>query len=227
MDDSDPEILEYYDFYGSKPGNFLCLVAGTHGNEPAGSVFLYDFVLFLKKNPDFLKRGKLRIIPAVNKWGLMRDIRYNNDHFGVLPKSDINRNYTEEGGTEPISQNVVDLVNGANLVMDFHEGWGYHRCQKSSIGSSLTPTSYGPAMKISDSIVGKINDNINQSCKLFSSMPGKSCEISSTLGCHMQKNKLPYILMETTGQNNIQNISVRTNQVKIAVLTALDSLNFI
>ena len=43
--------------------------------------------------------------------------------------------------------------------------------------------------------------------------PYESCTIKSTLACYMQKHKRPYILMETTGQNDIQPMHVRVRQI--------------
>jgi len=236
-------ILEYYDFgYNQSEGPYLCLVAGTHGNEPAGTIFLRALAARLLTNPDIIKKGRLRIIPAINQWGLDRNIRYNSDYFGVTPKSDINRNYTVDGGTEEISENVVRLIDGATLVIDFHEGWGYHLCQSQSVGSTLTPTDYFPAPVIADVAVSTINslpdehglndisprDGYRQpECKRFTAIRGQSCKIPTTLACYMQKNELPYILVETTGQNSIQPMSIRTAQIETIIKTAMMSLGMI
>lgn len=211
--------LEYYDFYGILPGPYLCLIAGTHGNEPAGTIALE---LLLKKIPEILNRGHIRVIPRINSWGLDNNIRYK-DYFGILPDSDVNRNYTKSGGTEKISKNVIKLTYNADLVIDFHEGWGYHRCQPSSIGSTLTPTDFHPAPMISDAIVNILNEKLIN-CKKFLSLYNESCKIETTLACYMQNNKRPYILVETTGQNNIQPINIRVEQINNIVINAINML---
>jgi hypothetical protein len=238
-DENIQSVLEYYDFTApsDEKGPYLCLIAGTHGNEPAGTIFLRFLAQKLIQNPQILKKGRLRIIPAINQWGLDRNVRYNGDYFGIASKSDINRNYTENGGTEDISQDVINLIQDASLVIDFHEGWGYHLCQPESVGSTLTPTDYYPALNISDLAVFNINSQPSEHgilegdrsprCKIFSAIRGQSCKIPSTLACHMQKNKKAYILVETTGQNDIQKLSIRTKQIETIVKTAMQNLGII
>jgi predicted deacylase len=219
--------LEVYDFQANAPGKFLCLIGGTHGNEPAGMLALREIVGELQRDPTLLKNGRIRIIPAVNQWGLERNIRYNHDYTGIMPRSDINRNYTSEGGTDYISREIIDLIKGADLVIDFHEGWGYHICQPSSVGSTLSPSDYGMAPIIARKAVDAINSSSvsASNCKKFMVLPNESCKIGTTLACHMQKNHLPYILVETTGQNDIQPKQVRIDQAKIVARTAFSILS--
>jgi predicted deacylase len=213
--------VEYYDFHNSD-SPFICLIAGTHGNEPAGTIALGRWIKYLQDKK--IVRGHIRIIPKINKWGLDRNIRYQ-DYFGILPYSDINRNYNESGGTDNISRHVIELTRNADLVIDFHEGWGYHICQPTSIGSTLTPTDY--AADISAKIVDAINSTGLVGCKKFLSIPNESCKIESTLACYMQNNRRPYILVETTGQNNIQPLDVRINQIDIVINTVLRDFNML
>lgn len=216
--------LQYYDFSyqnGPTPGPFICLIAGTHGNEPAGSVALNELVQQWQQNPPKFV-GHIRVIPNINTWGLANNVRYKS-FLSFLPDADINRNYNENGGTDEISREVVTLTKGADLVIDFHEGWGYHVCQPTSVGSTLTPSDFSPAPEIAQVAVANINastPNTGSNC-IFAVLRGASCDIKTTIACHMQKNQRPYILVETTGQNNIQPLRTRTDQVKMVVASAL------
>jgi hypothetical protein len=225
--------LEMYDIKGSQPGPFICLVAGTHGNEPAGTLALRQMM----QNGEFtVQKGHLRIIPCVNSWGIQNNVRYQSPGGIFSSTGDVNRNYNSEGGTDPISDQVINLVAGADLVIDFHEGWGYHRCQPTSVGSSLSPTDFSPAPELAAQMVDKLNTDIaanpppgktavNPDCKKFMVLGQESCTIQSTLACHMQKNNRAYILVETTGQEDIQPPEVRMSQVKSVVQTALQYMN--
>ena len=53
----------------------------------------------------------------------------------------------------------------------------------------------------------------------------RPCNIESSFGCYNYKNNKKYILIETSGQNNIQKMEVRKNQVKIVIDTVLDYFN--
>lgn len=214
---SNNKKIIYYDII-STPRPLICFIAGTHGNEPAGTNALMRLITTFHNT---LKKGTIRIIPAVNVWGLLNSNRYTSK-LGVLTEnSDINRNYTGEG-TEILSKTILNLIKNADMVVDFHEGWGYHKCQPSSIGSTINPTSNINAESIAKLAVKKINKNMNlKGCKEFSCLHN-SCEISSTLSCNMETNNKPYILVETTGQNNIQPMETRIKQINIIIKTVLN-----
>lgn len=180
------------------------MIAGTHGNESSGVLALYTLVHALQSGTLKIQHGSLRIIPCVNVWGTSRNVRYAYDKLGLLPKSDINRNYTAAGGTDPISKQVIQLTQSADLILDFHDGWGFHTCQPQSVGSTLTPTNTDLAITLAQQAVKKINESIFVNCKKFSCLLNESCTIPTTLACHMQTNRRNYILIETTCQNGIQ-----------------------
>jgi predicted deacylase len=212
--------LKYFDIVHRQPGPFVCLVGGTHGNEPAGAVALLELAQRIT-----IPRGKLRIIPAVNEWGLLHNNRYRSPLGAALATGDINRNYRENGAVDEISRKVLELTRGADLVIDFHEGWGFHQCQPASVGSTLTPTDFEPAPQVAAAAVGEINQRFGLGgCKKFASLRDESCTIGTTLACHMQRNARPYILVEITGQNDIQPLNLRVAQVAAVVEVAVREL---
>lgn len=219
---ADHELPEVYDIIGSEPGPFICIISGTHGNEPAGTIALKDMLNMT------ITRGRIRIIPAINPWGLRRYVRYAPG--GMF--NDINRNYARNIGApredpltsrEYISTAVLALIRGADLVLDFHEGWGYSNSTRFSIGSSVTPSTHGVAPALSSNLVSAINDEFKlDGHKKFTLRTHKSCSIEGTLGCRMQHDQRPYILIETTGQFGAQSLEKRISQVKFAVLYSLE-----
>jgi hypothetical protein len=62
-----------------------------------------------------------------------------------------------------------------------------------------------------------INMDIKDKLKHFVSPDQAACHIPTTLRCFVEKNNIEYILMETSGQGNIQPINVRIKQIHSAI----------
>src|SRR5690348_8821262 len=96
--------IKYYDFglSSSQIGSLasssqfdtgVCFIAGVHGNEPAGTQALKDLLQtnYFKEAAQ-TKNIRIRVIPAVNEWGLSHNTRYQLNP--IYP--DINRNFLGE-----------------------------------------------------------------------------------------------------------------------------------
>ncbi len=195
-------------------GKTICLISGTHGNEPSGPNALDYFIERLRTQASdtnirkkIINKGIIKIIPRVNRFGLYFNTRYN---LSIFP--DINRNYSDNG-REYISKFILQQITDADLVIDFHDGWGYHTDNKGSIGSTLSPTNFNSTISLSEDVVTIVNKKITEERKKFVVLKGKSCDISSSLSCHCQKNNKEYILVETSGQNNLQPLDITSRQV--------------
>lgn len=186
-----------------------------HGNEPAGSEALNELVKTLK-----LKKGELIVIPKVNEFGLMFGTRYN---LSLDP--DINRNYEENGGRCEKSRSITKIISNADLVIDLHEGWGFHLVSPNSIGSTISPSSNILGQTISKKCVDMINKTISMPTHKFQVLGKRSCEIPNSLACYCERKQIPYILVETPGQNNVQPLELRKKQHLIIVKTALAYLH--
>jgi hypothetical protein len=154
----------------------------------------------------------IRVIPCVNKFGFKFNTRYQNNIFNP----DINRNYANKGLCR-ISRQIIELTNDMDLVVDFHEGWGFHRFQPDSLGSTLTVTKN--ITDLGKKIIDNINKGIKEDIYKFELL-NDICDIKNTLACYLSNKK--FILVETSGQNDIQPIGVRTGQIKIIIDTLLD-----
>lgn len=219
---------EYGDFSRSKYK--IAIIGGTHGNEPAGTAALEMLVgedyfdNYVKNHPDV----SIRVVPRVNEWGLKLGTR-NQLH---LSYPDVNRNYAidergNEVGKEPTSRQVIELTKDADLVIDLHEGWGYHLVTPSSIGSTLS-FSGEIAKMLAHNAVSYINKRIRDATRKFIVLDPKgypSCDIPSTLRCIKNLVKKDYILIETTGQNDIQPLMVRVNQQQMLIRNILDNIS--
>jgi len=204
--------------YSSKqPGKTIMLVGGVHGNEPSGAHALTNLCGMLDSGKVVLKRGKLIIVPVANEWGINHYERGN----GQFLNSDVNRNFTESGPADDISAALAKLSKGADLVFDFHEGWGYHKINPESIGSTITSSSDPAIQKLAQDTVELLNKDISNPGKKFTHRVNDACDITTTLGCQVQRSGGKYMLIETTGQNEIQSRAVRVNQALGAALHVL------
>jgi predicted deacylase len=194
----------------------LLLVGSTHGNEPAGTIAVREFM----KNIPKLKRGSVTIIEAVNPCGIINDTR-ESPNFGLNKiGGDINRTYpakiTGKIGSKQ-AQTVIKYLNIANYVIDFHEGYSWHKMNKSSVGATLTPNKYKfkdfkTSIDISENVVNTLNQSIVDEQKKWGIRNNLNCDIKRTLNCYSYLLKKPYVLVETVGQKDIQHIDIRKNE---------------
>jgi len=205
----------------------VLLVAGTHGNEPAGSVSLNNII---KKNNIKLKKGSITFISEVNPCGLRNNIR-DTYNFGIGKfGGDINRTYPiKEGGKIKSKQAeiVINYVKKADYILDFHEGYSWYKIDKNSVGSTLTPSGFKNINKISEVIINKLNKNITDENKEWMIRYDKSCDIYHTLNCYSYNIRKPYILIETAGQDDVQPLDIRVNQNYTIINGLLEELQMV
>ena len=203
--------IEVYEFDSKVKGIHLLLIGGTHGNEPSGSVALFKFIKEMQDKKYNLKIGKITIIPKPNKLGLLFNKR---NLLHRLYNKDLNRNYprnAKEKALDPISAKIMDYVNKSDWILDFHEGWGYIYENKGSMGSGIFPGNTENSITMANNILTSINSAINSENK-FGLEKEKHPDIRSlkSYANYLQKN---YILIETSGQNDIQPIEIRVEQI--------------
>jgi hypothetical protein len=211
-------ILQYYcnnieviEFDSKVKGINLLLIGGTHGNEPSGSVALTKFINDIKEEKYILKTGKITIIAKPNKLGILFNTR---NLLHRLTNKDLNRNYprnAKEKPLDPISAKIIQYVNKSDWILDFHEGWGYIYENKGSMGSGIFPGNTKDSITMAHNILTSINSAINSNNK-FGLEEGIHPNIRSlkSYANYLEKN---YILIETSGQNNIQPLEIRVQQV--------------
>lgn len=214
---TDCSKLDIVVFDSGVAGPTIGMVGSVHGNEPAGSYTLTKMVAEGAFKP---RKGKIIIIRQANPCGLLKNTREN-----PITTNDINRQFTENGGLDESSMRIVETLKPCDVILDFHEGWGFHLETKASsnpfgqisVGSTLTPGDHKFWRTLAPAIVDKINENIADPLKRFSIIWNASCKIPSSLNCYAAKNDRPYMLIETSGQNNIQPMSVRVGQNLIII----------
>jgi hypothetical protein len=205
--------IKYYDF-GNKNSNIkICLIGGTHGNERASVIYL-NYLINKKYFESIKKDIYIRVIPCVNKFGFLFNLRYRFHLFNP----DINRNYINNG-LDNISKQIISLTKDMDLIVDFHEGWGFHKINPSSLGSTITVTN--SITDLGQKILSNINSTIKNEKYKFEILYDV-CDIKSSLLCYHSNKK--FILVETSGQNNIQPLVIRTKQIQIILDTIFNNI---
>lgn len=95
------------------PGPVIGFVGGVHGNEPAGTYTLSKMI----ENGEFKpKKGKIVVIRRANPCGLAKNVREN-----PWTGNDINRQFSEKGGSDDSSRQIIKDLEGCHMIIDFHE----------------------------------------------------------------------------------------------------------
>ena len=215
---------EIYIYDSHNPGPTILVVAGTHGNEPAASIYFTDLI---KNNKIKIKSGKLIIIPRVNSCALKMNLR-STPLIG-----DINRKYElvdgkinkvngeinkVNGQTNGINKQIIEIIkmNKIDFVLDFHEGYDFHKINESSLGTTITYTNdkTGKAEEIGEKIIDRLNETIIDKRKHFELLDFNYKPIDGTLLEYLSGLNISGILIETSGQNNIQPLNVRIKQIE-------------
>lgn len=223
--------FEYYIYksedFNKNTDKTIMIISGTHGNEPAGYYEINNLIKELKNNRLKLQKCKLILVPGVNYCALKLNMR------SVPIFGDINRKYPTSINKQPhnkINKKILELAKDTDFILDFHEGWGYHRKNSASIGSTLSPANTELSKNLSFSIAQELNKTIAEEYKKFkvltndknkiienSYIYGKNEDIKGTLLYYETIMNKDYILVETTGQNNGQSLNIRTKQINFII----------
>lgn len=156
-----PYSTEVYVLCGVAPGPAVLILGGVHGDEPAGSLAAEETRLFP------VKRGKLIVIPRVNKLALEQGVR-TLPHIG-----DINRSYPGNPvgiPSEQITHAIAELIeqHHVSMLIDLHEGRAFHRLDKTSVGQTILFAANERSTLLAMAAVEHINTQISERHKLFS-----------------------------------------------------------
>jgi len=209
---------EYFIYQGKTPGPTILIVATTHGNEPGGYYAIRGIMDQLNQQKISLIKGRIIFVPIVNYCGYQLN---NREHNTV---GDINRLYLEGTNMNIINDLVIRLSKEADFIVDFHEGWDFNKMNNLSLGSTITPSQTKISKEVAKLVVNNINQNITESNKKFSVIKYQKC--IGTLTDYYQMNK-DYILIELTGQNDIQPKELRKNQGMSSIKTVLNYFDLI
>ena len=205
---------EYFTYSSKLPGPTILILGATHGNEPVGYYAIKEYMDMLNKQDIILKKGKIIFVPSVNYCGLKYNTR-ENPAYG-----DINRLYNINKDMNVINKLIIKLVKESDFIIDFHEGYSFNKLNKTSLGSTITPVDSSVSNDVAKLVVSNLNANISEDYKKFDII--KDDEIKYTLRDYISNNeKKDYILVEITGQNDIQPLELRKNQALVIISSVL------
>jgi predicted deacylase len=205
--------LDVLVFSGASPGPTVLLVGGTHGNEPAGAHALSRLASELQSGLLSAKAGKIIIVPQANKCGLSLGTRFQPQNIltlGLSGSLDLNRSYSEASPGCELASSIGGLASEADWVLDLHEGWGFHKIENDSMGSGVYFGKSEQARQVAQQITSALNQLIQPEIKQFVCQEWK--DTPGTLRSLADKTNTNYILIETSGQNDIQPLQVRSDQ---------------
>lgn len=151
----------YYDNDSGKPGPTVVVVGGMHGNETAGYTAARQLTNLIPK------RGRLIVIPEANKLGIEANSR-NGSHPG-----DLNRDFPRsksESADSVLAKSIWSLMRSVrpDYLFDLHEGYDFHKINKSSVGQSLIYYPTGDAYSMAKTMQSKVNQGISNTRHHFS-----------------------------------------------------------
>ena len=227
--------LEYYYYGESTPENKTILIlGGIHGNEPSGSKAILQLMNDININKVKINNNRIIFVPYVNYCALQLNTRQVPFIGDLNRKFPITTNYNEND-LHPIIKKILILIKQSDFIIDFHEGWGFFKDNTGSIGSTITPTNTIISNEVAEKVYDNLNNTIIDTNKKFtilidnddkiknnSDKYSKNKDIKHTLRYFADLKKNNYILIEISGQKNIQDLDIRTSQARIVIDTVLN-----
>ncbi len=215
-----------YQLRSSIPGPSIIIIGGTHGNEPAGYVAAKQLYQYLLKTG--IKQGTVTIIPDANRWGLKLNMRWlpvEFVSFGLLGGNDLNRSYPSPGEESPLelANEMAEMISKADWVIDLHEGYDFFKLNPNSMGSGIYPGKTKPSHELIPFLLQAVNRRIHNPMYQFVSTDWK--DYKGTLRMFCNQRNINYLLVETSGQNDIQPLSIRVQQHLDIIIELLKQLN--
>lgn len=93
----------------------ICLMAGIHGNEPAGVQTLLALLQDMQAQPAAFAAHRYVVVPLANPWGWAHDLRHNGDN------RDAARQFTDGSAQEATLLKKLFSAEHCNLLVDLHE----------------------------------------------------------------------------------------------------------
>lgn len=190
-----------------KNGPTIVIVSGTHGNEPAPGYYFQRFVE--SEEYSLLPPAKYYIVPFVNISGIRT---YERNTFY---QPDINRSWPTSDNNKPsndINKYLLPIINSADYIFDFHEGWGnMYKDKGRSVGHSIYCNKINYKSNI-DNIISDINndnsdiDSVNNNIWSFNP---ENIELKGSLREYAEIKNILYVLVEVKGQDDVAPVSER------------------
>jgi predicted deacylase len=138
-------------------GGTVVVVAGVHGDEPAGPLAATALL------DELIQRGCLWVIPRANPPALLCGTRLAPD----TEHPNLNRNFPRGEGEEPRGEAALAIWSFVmsvqpDYVVDLHEGYDFNCRNRKSVGSSVLvhgPAAEAAARRVQDAVNATISDD--------------------------------------------------------------------
>lgn len=193
----------------------MLLVAGVHGNEPAGPLAAARMLDWS------LSCGRLVVVPHANRPALARNTRRApGTRFG-----DLNRNFPRAQGDAPRGTMARALWQAAlalrpDWLIDLHEGFDFNRANDKSVGSSVLYIPVGEGRRQAERLASAVNATVAAAGLHFTLLrwPARG-SLSRAL---WEQLGTPGLILETT--RGKQPIELRVAQHELMVAQLLGDL---
>lgn len=201
-------------------GPSVLIVAGAHGNEPAGAAAAE----VIRHWP--IVKGSIMVIPRSNIAGLAAGTRFIPDAATNL--ANLNRNYPRAGKDEdprgPIASAIWRSAQSyhPDWVLDLHEGFDFTTGNPHSVGSSIISYPNKRGKIECDRMLAAVNETVRDPVQKFvrKTMPVDG-SLARAAGDHWH---VPAFILETTSR---QDLPRRILQHQIMVGTLLRDLGML
>lgn len=158
-----PYATPYYVVSGSSQGPVFMIVSGIHGNEPASIRAAQGIAGRFIRGEMVLRKGKLIIVPLVNKLARRKGIR------GI---PDLNRTFPGRTGASsrhPLSAALIQLAMRyrPSWYLDLHEANGLSQRNPKRVGQTLIISPASRAAGVAGQIVKRMNRSISTTAYHF------------------------------------------------------------
>ena len=215
---------EWYSVEGKTPGSTVLITGGIHGNEPAGSHAADQ----IRHWP--IERGKLIVIPRVNRAGLKAGTRWQPEFKNDETLRDLNRNFPTAERTEavtPLARALWEFVKEQkpDLVVDLHEGFDFHISNPKSVGSSIIFSASQKRTKLAGQTLSAVNATVTDTKRKFELLSKSGAAQGSIVRAATDSLGIDAFILETTYKD--QPISLRARQHRTMVSSLLRELRMI
>jgi len=211
----------YHVIQGDEPGPTVLLVGGVHGDEPAGAQAAEQICQWP------LRKGRLVVIPRANPAAL--DARTRLIPGEKAGSRDLNRNFPKPGGpAEAIGDLAAALwstiaAQKPDWVIDLHEGYGFHRTQPKSVGSSIISGTRPDEIAMATTLLAAVDATITKPERKFVHLRVPvDGSLARAAAAHIGAKSM---ILETTSRD--QSVSLRTRQHRMMVRELLVKLGMI
>lgn len=213
-----PWETEWYQYDSGVPGPVVMIFGGVHGNEPSG------FRAAMQIKNWTVDKGKLIVVPRVNKLGLQANTRWIPEFRNDRKLRDLNRNFPRQSDPTAKTEIAAGLwefikERQPDWVFDLHEGFDFHRVNPKSVGSSVI--AFPEQAELATQLASAANRHIAPERAFTVLAKSGPVDGSVARACSEQLGAKSFIL-ETTFKD--QPISQRTRQHRAMVATALKAI---